>query len=276
MTHVLRGKDHLANSEKQRYLYEHFGWEVPEFIHYGRLKMDDVLLSTSKAREGISDGKYSGWDDPRLGTIRAIARRGIKKEVLYELIEEIGPKQADATISWKKIYGLNRNIIEENTNRYFFIPEAVKVDIEDLPEDMKELSVKRELHYNQPEKGFRTLNFKGSAYIPKDDYDIAVNKNKVLRLMDLVNVEITRQSCKYDSESLEAAQEKHARIIQWTPTDDSIKACVVMQDNSKVEGFIESSAKELKIDDMVQLERFGFARVDDVKDDEITFYYTHN
>jgi glutamyl-tRNA synthetase len=276
MTHVLRGKDHLANSEKQRYLYEHFGWEVPEFIHYGRLKMDDVLLSTSKAREGISDGKYSGWDDPRLGTIRAIARRGIKKEVLYELIEEIGPKQADATISWKKIYGLNRNIIEENTNRYFFIPEAVKVDIEDLPEDMKELSVKRELHYNQPEKGFRTLNFKGSAYIPKDDYDIAVNKNKVLRLMDLVNVEITGQSCKYDSESLEAAQEKHARIIQWTPTDDSIKACVVMQDNSKVEGFIESSAKELKIDDMVQLERFGFARVDDVKDDEITFYYTHN
>jgi glutamyl-tRNA synthetase len=136
--------------------------------------------------------------------------------------------------------------------------------------------VKRELHYNQPEKGFRTLNFKGSAYIPKDDYDIAVNKNKVLRLMDLVNVEITRQSCKYDSESLEAAQEKHARIIQWTPTDDSIKACVVMQDNSKVEGFIESSAKELKIDDMVQLERFGFARVDDVKDDEITFYYKHN
>ena len=205
MTHVLRGKDHLANSEKQRYLYEHFGWEVPEFIHYGRLKMDDVLLSTSKAREGIADGTYSGWDDPRLGTIRAIARRGIKKEVLYELIEEIGPKQADATISWKKIYGLNRNIIEEETNRYFFIPEAVKVDIEDLPDDMKQLSVKRELHYNQPEKGFRTLNFKGTAYIPKDDYDIAVNKNKPLRLMDLVNIEIDENTCRYESASLEDA-----------------------------------------------------------------------
>ena len=51
-----------------------------------------------------------------------------------------------------RLNGLNRNIIEEETNRYFFIPEAVKVDIEDLPDDMKQLSVKRELHYNQPEK----------------------------------------------------------------------------------------------------------------------------
>ena len=51
VTHVLRGKDHLANSEKQRYLYQHFGWKVPVFIHYGRLKMEDVALSTSKARQ---------------------------------------------------------------------------------------------------------------------------------------------------------------------------------------------------------------------------------
>ena len=73
VTHVLRGKDHLANSEKQKYLYQHFGWKIPVFIHYGRLKMEDVALSTSKARQGIEDGLYSGWDDPRLGTIRAIA-----------------------------------------------------------------------------------------------------------------------------------------------------------------------------------------------------------
>ena len=26
LTHVLRGKDHLANTEKQKYLYDHMGW----------------------------------------------------------------------------------------------------------------------------------------------------------------------------------------------------------------------------------------------------------
>jgi glutamyl-tRNA synthetase len=276
ITHVLRGKDHLANSEKQSYLYKHFGWDIPEFIHYGRLKMDDVQLSTSKAREGIEDGTYSGWDDPRLGTIKAIARRGIKKEVLYELIEEIGTKQADATISWKKIYGLNRNIIEEETNRYFFIPEAVKVEVENLPENMKELTLERELHYNEPEKGFRVLNFKGSAYIPKDDYEKALKNNKPLRLMDLININVSEDSCTYDSESLEDAQSKHASIIQWAPVDDSVKACVIMPDNSVVEGYIESASKDLQVDNMVQLERFGFARVDNITKDGITFYYTHN
>ena len=35
-------------------------------------------------------------------------------------------------------------------------------------------------------------------------------------------------------------------------------------------------ASNLEVDDMVQLERFGFARVDKINDNEITFYYTHN
>jgi glutamyl-tRNA synthetase len=121
MTHVLRGKDHLTNSEKQKYLYEHMNWDVPEFIHYGRLKMEDIPLSTSKALAGIEDGTYSGWDDPRLGTLRAIAKRGIQSKAIYDLIIEIGVKMSDSAISWKKIYGLNRNILEEKTNRYFFV-----------------------------------------------------------------------------------------------------------------------------------------------------------
>src|SRR5690606_17987557 len=110
---VLRGKDHLANSEKQEYLYHHMGWDVPEFIHYGRLKMDDVRLSTSQARQGIEEGTYSGWDDPRLGTIRAIARRGIQPAAIRELMMEIGVKIADSTVTWKKIYGLNRAFLED-------------------------------------------------------------------------------------------------------------------------------------------------------------------
>lgn len=276
MTHVLRGKDHLANSEKQTYLYKHFGWDVPEFIHYGRLKMDDVELSTSKAREGIENKTYTGWDDPRLGTIRAIARRGIKKEVLYDLIEEIGTKQADATISWKKIYGLNRNIIEENTNRYFFIPNAVKVDVENLPSSKTNMTVERELHYNKPEKGFRNLTFNGSVYIPEDDYKHAQDKNIPLRLMDLINIKIEEDKVIYDSETLEDTQAQHARIIQWAPVETSISATVVMPDNTHVTGYIECDASNLEVDDMVQLERFGFARVDKINDNEITFYYTHN
>ncbi len=152
VTHVLRGKDHLANSEKQRYLYEHFGWKVPVFVHYGRLKMEDVALSTSKARQGIEDGLYSGWDDPRLGTLRAIARRGIQPEALEELMMEIGPKISDAIVSWKKVSGLNRSILEETSNRYFFVPNPTMIEIQNLP-DSEVGIIERPLHPDHTGKG---------------------------------------------------------------------------------------------------------------------------
>ena len=233
MTHVLRGKDHLANSEKQKYLYNHMDWEIPEFIHYGRLKMEDIALSTSKAMAGIEDGTYSGWDDPRLGTLRAIARRGIQAETITQLMVEIGIKMSDSAISWKKIYGLNRNIIEEKVNRYFFVPDPVKIDISDVPEEDLNLEVIRPLHPDFEERGNRTLVFDKEVYIPKADCTDGIS-----RLMDAVNVEISGEDVKFHSKSFEDARDVKARIIQWVPRD-ALKAKVVMDDASIVEGLCE-------------------------------------
>lgn len=272
VTHVLRGKDHLANSEKQKYLYNHFGWKVPVFVHYGRLKMEDVALSTSKARMGIEEGTYTGWDDPRLGTIRAIARRGIKPEAIAELMMEIGPKISDATVTWKKIYGLNRVILEESSNRYFFVSEPTLVKIAHLPEKMEGV-IKRPLHPDFPERGNRELSLNTEIYISTDD--IEKTGKKVLRLMDAVNIIFEDGGAVYHSSDLEDARKEKAMIVQWVPHEGSIKASVVMPDASTREGYIEPSASNLKVDDVVQLERFGFARVDAVTNDKISFYFSH-
>ena len=229
ISHVLRGKDHLAKSEKQKYLYHHFGWTVPEFIHYGRLKMEDVALSTSQARKGINDGVYTGWDDPRLGTLRAIAKRGIKKEALEELMLEIGVKIADTTITWKKIYGLNRNLLEEEANRYFAVFHPKKVTIKDLPESFKGV-IKRLKHPDFPDRGYRSLLFDGIVYL--DQTDLNNNENKVLRLMDSINIIFKDGRTTFHSSSLEEARKYNAQIIQWVPTISSIDVELVMPDNS--------------------------------------------
>ena len=56
VTHVIRGKDHIANTRRQRYIYDHFGWKVPVYRHYGRMGIEGVVLSTSQMRLGINDG----------------------------------------------------------------------------------------------------------------------------------------------------------------------------------------------------------------------------
>jgi glutamyl-tRNA synthetase len=273
VTHVLRGKDHLANSEKQKYLYQHFGWKIPVFIHYGRLKMEDVALSTSKARQGIEDGLYSGWDDPRLGTIRAIARRGIKQEAITELMMEIGPKISDAIVSWKKVSGLNRAILEETSNRYFFVPNPTMIEIENLPESEKVI-IKRPLHPDHIERGNRELPLEPKLYITKEDYK-KTGANRILRLIDAVNITFNGDKTVYHSNDLEEARNSKAMIVQWVPVEGSLNAYMVMPDASVIKGYIEPSASNLKVGDVVQLERFGFARLDDVTNEKLTFYFAH-
>ena len=268
MTHVLRGKDHLANSEKQKYLYDHMEWDLPEFIHYGKLKMKDIALSTSKAMAGIEDGTYSGWDDPRLGTLRAIARRGIDPRTIYNLITEIGVKMADSAISWKKIYGLNRNFVEPIANRYFFCEEPVEVSVNGYEDG--DVTIERPLHADHMDRGNRLLSFDGSAYIAKADY-----ADGLFRLMDAVNVEIAGEDVNYHSTSFEEARDVKARIIQWVPTKENVNVKIVMDDASVKTGLGEIALNDLEVGDIVQFERVGFARLDEIKDDELVFYYAH-
>jgi len=312
MTHVLRGKDHLANSEKQKYLYEHMNWDIPEFIHYGRLKMEDIALSTSKALAGIENGQYNGWDDPRLGTLRSIAKRGIQAKTIHDLMVEIGVKMSDSAISWKKIYGLNRNILEEKANRYFFVPNPKKIEIANLEsggsiedngskEDGVSIedkgskkdkgsienngavensrskdnlilpeTIERPLHPDYLDRGNRKLVFDGDVYIPDIDFT-----DGITRLMDAVNINIKAGEVSYESKSFEEAREKKARIIQWVPANDNINAKIVMDDASTVVGLCEAECKNLKVGNIAQFERFGFARLDEITNGELVFYFAH-
>lgn len=268
MTHVLRGKDHLANTEKQKYLYDHMGWTQPEYIHYGRLKMEDIALSTSKAMAGIEDGTYSGWDDPRLGTLRAIARRGIDPRTIYNLITEIGVKMADSAISWKKIYGLNRNFLEPVANRYFFCEDPVEITVDGY--EGGNVEIERPLHVDHLDRGNRILPFDGSAYLAKSDIN-----DGIFRLMDAVNVNINGDEITYHSTSFEDAREVKAKIIQWVPVEDNVNVKIVMDDASIKLGLGEGALRDLAVGDVVQFERVGFARLDEITDDELIFYYAH-
>ncbi len=64
-------------------------------------------------------------------------------------------------------------------------------------------------------------------------------------------------------------------IVQWVPVDGSIETELVMPDASIINGFIEPSASNIKVDDVVQFERFGFARLDSITDKKLTFYFAH-
>lgn len=272
MTHVLRGKDHIVNTEKQKYIFDYFGWEMPEYIHYGILKIEGPVLSTSKMHAGIEEGTYKGWDDPRLGTLKALKRRGIKSEAIYKLMTEIGIKQADVRFSWENLYAANKDIIDKDTRRFFFVENPKKAIVENAEKTVLNLRI----HPDRPEFGERELIFDGNIYV-SDDLELG----KMYRLMELFNIVVEKIEgdiiyAKYHSDDFKIARQNKAKIIHWIPVKDAVNVKVIDTDANEHVGFAEKGFKVVDVDDIVQFERFGFVRVDEKKENEIICYYAHN
>ena len=275
VTHIFRGQEHAENETRQRYIYDYFGWEYPVTVHHGRLSIEGVILSKSKTRKGIQEGKYLGWDDPRLGTIRALKRRGIRPEAIRQLIIEVGLKRSDTTISWDNLAAINRHIIEPIANRYFFVADPIPMYIEGYDE---EFTAEIPLHPDHPERGTRRLKFRPGepVYVSKDDMEL-FKPGSFVRLKDLFNVEIIEAGedgirAKFHSVEYEVAREHRWRMVHWVTEGKPCEVLVPKGDELIVrKGLLESDA-ELKADDIVQFERFGFVRIDEVGEKVVAIF----
>ena len=282
MTHIIRGKEHYTNMVRQKFMYDYLGWTYPEAIHYGRLKITGADLSKSKIVAGIKAGSYSGFDDPRLGTFAALRKRGITPEAIKKMIVEVGIKPNDATLSWENLFSYNRKILDAASARYFFVPQPMELKVLMVP---KVFNTKLPLHPEKPEQGAREYTITPgngdksvSFWVTKKDAE-TMEPEKIFRLMELFNVKIEGKTdslvtAKFASESYEDVRKIKVQLIQWIPKSTEFPTQVVMPDASVTQGFAEATCKKLKPDAIIQFERFGFVRVNEVGE-KLTVYYAH-
>jgi glutamyl-tRNA synthetase len=282
VTHIIRGKEHLTNQVRQEYMYRHLGWKYPEAIHYGRLKITGAFLSKSKIVQGVREGVYMGWDDPRLATFSALRKRGITPDAIKKMIIDVGPKTADVTLSWENLYAYNRKILDAHSDRYFFVSEPIELKVKGVP---RAFVAKLPLHPANPEKGFREYTVtpigEDSAaifWIAKKDAE-NTEAGETVRLIELFNVKIEHArvysvEASFASESYEEARKTKTQLIHWIPINGEIPCQVVMPDATVNKGIAESACKKLKQNVVIQFERFGFVRVEE-SDAKLTAYYAH-
>jgi len=281
ISHVIRGKEHLTSMARQLYLYKYFGWRYPDFIHYGRLKLTGSVLSKSEIREGIKVGLFSGWDDPRLGTIMALRRRGFIPKTIRDIILDVGPKPVDITLSWENICSYSRKNLDPIANRYFVIMDPIALTVSGVK---KPFVSKPPLHPEYPERGHRILTVqpeKGRAEILLSKSDLETLKSrKSVRLMDLFNISISeiRQRdilAEFHSEPYSIAKELDMPLLHWLPESENLKVRVVMPTAEVEEGFAEKALMNEDVGSIIQMERFGFGRVDSKMNGDISIYYAH-
>ena len=280
VTHIIRGKEHLTNQVRQEYMYKHLGWKYPEAIHYGRLKITGAYLSKSKIVQGIREGMFKDWDDPRLATFAALRRRGITPEAIKKMIIDIGPKTQDLVLSWENLYAYNRKILDPAANRYFFVQNPIELTVRRIPEEYR---VRLNLHPEYPERGFREYTIKpegnehaAAFWISKKDID-TTKIGSMIRLMELFNVKIEKVSsysaeASFVSNAYEEAKKGKAPLIHWIPVGEDMPCQVVMPDAAMSEGIAEKTCKQLKQNTVIQFERFGFVRIDKNNAKLIAYY----
>jgi len=282
ITHIIRGKEHVTNMVRQQYMYSHLGWNYPEAIHYGRLKIAGAALSKSKIIRALAEGTATDFSDPKLGTLIALKRRGITSEALRKIVIEVGPRPVDATLSWDNIYAYNRKIVDSKANRYFYVEHPVPVSVSGVT---KAYTSKPPLHPSYPLRGNRRLevkpiNNKARLLISKKDF-ASLRKCQVVRFMELFNVTIDkiaedRVEASFHSEPYDEAKKLKALLIHWLPELGNLRVNVVMPTAEISEGVGEQGLGKEGRDQVVQLTRFGFGRIDEVTQDFVKIYYAHN
>ena len=281
VSHVIRGKEHLTSAVRTEYLYKFLGWQIQDFVHYGRLKATDIKLSKSLMVKEVEEGLVDGYADPRLPTLAALRRRGYLPSAFRKIVYEMGPRPVDATLSWDNVNSTNRKEIDKIANRYSFIANPVTLNVSGVDQ---EFEARLPLHPERKDLAnriFKIVPRNGSASLLVSSSDTELlRKSKVVRLMELFNVEIKSVEANsvvaaFHSQDYMKAREVKAPLVNWLPYENNLIGEAVMPDASRMNGQMETNIRQEHVGSIIQMVRFGFGRIDSMDSERVVVYYAH-
>jgi glutamyl-tRNA synthetase len=268
VTHIIRGIDLQDSAKRQRFVYDYFDWEYPEVVHWGHVQIDayDVKMSTSTIKQLVDDGELDGWDDPRAPTLASLRRRGIHGSAIVDAMVELGTSTSNVDLSMSAIYAANRDIVDDEANRYFLVRDGVEKPVVGGPD-----AGHPPLHPDHEERGTRTVPVPGAVLVEPDD--VPANGKRVW-LKGYGCVQHTRDAFEYMGDDIAMVREEGVPVVHWAPADDAVPVRMRTPDGD-VTGQAEPDFAGTDVDEVVQFERIGFARVDAHDDDGSVVYWTH-
>jgi glutamyl-tRNA synthetase len=270
VTHIIRGIDLQDSAKRQGFVYDYFGWDYPEVLHWGKVNVDeyDVTLSTSTLKELIDAGELDGWDDPRAPTVQSVERRGIRGEAVVAAMVELGLSTADVDLAMSAIYAHNRDLIDAEADRYFLVRDegpgvddggVRQIDVEEGP------AVGRPpVHPDFEERGRREIPVGDAVLLEASDVPAAGNR---VWLKGYGCCRRHGDRLEYVGDDIAAVREEGVPVVHWAPAGEN-RAVRLRTPEGDVRGYAEPEFARADVDEVVQFERVGFARVDAHADDE--------
>ena len=265
VTHIIRGIDLQDSAKRQRFVYDHFGWEYPEVVHWGHVQVDayDVALSTSTIKKRIAAGELDGWDDPRAPTLASLRRRGIRGEAIVDAMAELGTSTSNVDLAMSSVYARNRELIDDEADRRFLVRDGVERPLVGGP-DVAEAP----LHPDHEDRGVREIPVGEAVRLEPDDMPAAGER---VWLKSLGPVRNTGDAFEFTDDDIAVVREGDVDVVHWVPAAASVPLRLRTPDGD-VTGRAEPGLAAQEAGDVVQFERVGYARLDRLDDDTIAYF----
>ena len=277
VTHAYRSKEFELRKELIDAILDVLKMRKPIQGFFSRLEFKGMPISKRIIKPLIEEGKVTWYDDPRLPTLEALKRRGIKPEAIRKFIMSLGLTKANTLAPFDALEAFNRKFVDADSIRLFMVSNAKKLTIKNLPTSSIEIP-------NHPinDMGKRVIEIDENFYISGDDAQ-SIKEGTQIRLLGLGNVVITKQGIELEGEFVENGERKDIPKIQWVPQKTAHKIKMIIpkalfigdefnEDSlEELDVFTEPHYLQLKEGEEIQFVRFGYCR----KDSQNQAIFTH-
>jgi glutaminyl-tRNA synthetase len=141
----------------------------PRQYEFARLNLSYTVLSKRFLTQLVSEGRVSGWDDPRMPTLAALRRRGVPPAAIRDFVRSVGVARANSVVDVAMFEHAIREHLNKTAQRRMAVLRPLKLVIENYPAGTcEELDA-----VNNPEDpgaGARRIIFSRELYIERDDF----------------------------------------------------------------------------------------------------------
>lgn len=277
ITHAFRSKEYELRNELYYKILHSLKMRSPEVLEFSRLELKGIPVSKRKIKSLIDGKKISGYDDPRLSTLRSMKRRGMLPIAIRKFIISLGFTKSNTLAPFDVLESINRKNIDPMSIRLHMIKSKKKMIIKNIPFKMIE-------HLNYPNKSEkRTIKIHEVFYVEKEDITNLKPESKIW-LINLGNIKIKKiePNCIY-GEFTNSEIDYKIKKIQWVAENDMHKLKILIpkeifiKDKFNPKSLVEISAYtethylKLGYNSTIQFIRFGYCR----KDSDIMAIYCH-
>ncbi len=296
ITHALRTTEYRDRNPQYEWVLDALNLRKVQIWDFARMNFIRTLLSKRKLAKLVDQGVVWGWDDPRFPTIRGIRRRGMTIDALREFILKQGPSKNIVNLDWTLFWATNKKYIDPVAPRHTAVANenAVTASVkgarvaaytEDKPKHIKNLVLgTKKVAYSdtilidqadartfEQDEEITLMNW-GNAIVRKVSHSL----NPLNRLVTGLELELHLQGdVKKTKQKITWLSTQGQELIPVELVDfDYLITKDKLEENENLEDFLNMNTEfrtealadcnvaELKENDILQVERKGYFRVD--------------